>query len=82
MAQEDLGLQEEDELSLLETLDHVLSRGLVIAGDVTISVADIDLIYIGLNLLVGSVETIHQVLGARDLPGRTSNIEGSQGEQG
>ena len=32
---------EESELSLLETLDHVLNRGLVIAGEITISVADV-----------------------------------------
>ena len=43
---------EETDLSLLETLDHVLNRGLVIAGEITISVADIDLIFVGLNVLV------------------------------
>ncbi len=58
-------LDEEQELSLLETLDHVLNRGLVIAGEITISVADIDLIFLGLNILVSSVETAHQVLGER-----------------
>jgi hypothetical protein len=34
----------------------------VIAGEVIISVADIDLIYVGLNVLIGSVETIKEVL--------------------
>jgi hypothetical protein len=56
---------EGSELSLLETLDHVLNRGLVIAGEITISVADIDLIFVGLNVLVSSVETAHQVLHKR-----------------
>lgn len=56
---------ENNELSLLETLDHVLSRGLVIAGEITISVADIDLIFIGLNVLVSSVETAQEVLRKR-----------------
>lgn len=56
---------EESDLSLLETLDHVLNRGLVIAGEITISVADIDLIFIGLNVLVSSVETAHEVLRKR-----------------
>ncbi|HEX8853145.1 MAG TPA: gas vesicle protein [Pyrinomonadaceae bacterium] len=56
----------EDELSLLETLDHVLDRGLVIAGEITISVANIDLIYLGLNVLLGSVESVNKVLGARE----------------
>jgi hypothetical protein len=59
-------LDEGDELSLLETLDHVLDRGLVIAGEVTIAVADVDLIYLGLNLLLGSVESVNRVLGTRE----------------
>ena len=56
---------EQLELSLLETLDHVLTRGLVLAGEITISVADIDLIFVGLNVVLTSVETAHEVLGAR-----------------
>jgi hypothetical protein len=66
MAEEEFELDAEEELSLLETLDHVLDRGLVIAGEVTIAVADVDLIYVGLNLLLGSVETVNQVLGERE----------------
>lgn len=57
---------ESTDLSLLETLDHVLNRGLVIAGEITISVADIDLIFVGLNVLVSSVETAHEVLRKRE----------------
>lgn len=59
-------LEEESELSLLETLDHVLNRGLVIAGEITISVADIDLIFMGLNVLLSSVETANRVLNKRE----------------
>ena len=58
---------EETELSLLETLDHVLNRGMVIAGEITISVADIDLIFLGLNVLVSSVETAQEVLRNRQI---------------
>ena len=58
---------EESDLSLLETLDHVLNRGLVIAGEITISVADIDLIFIGLNVMVSSVEAAQEVLRKRGL---------------
>ena len=68
MRDEDLLRLEERDLSLLETLDHVLNRGLVIAGEITISVADIDLIFVGLNVLLGSAETIEQVLGRRHQP--------------
>lgn len=44
-------------VSLLEVLDRVLNKGVIIAGDLTISVADIDLLYLGLNVIVTSVET-------------------------
>ena len=60
------GEVEESELSLLETLDHVLNRGLVIAGEITISVADIDLVFLGLNVLLSSVETANDVLRRRE----------------
>lgn len=66
MADEVFGLGEDDELSLLETLDHVLDHGLVVAGEVTIAVADVDLVFVGLNLLLGSTETINRVLGTRE----------------
>ena len=66
MTEEEFELDEDEELSLLETLDHVLDRGLVIAGEVRIAVADVDLIFLGLNVLLGSVETVERVLGERE----------------
>jgi gas vesicle structural protein len=63
---------EESDLSLLETLDHVLNKGLVIAGEITISVADIDLIFVGLNVLVSSVEKAHEVLRERKTNARSA----------
>ena len=58
---------EEADLSLLETLDHVLNKGLVIAGEIRISVADVDLIFVGLNVLVTSIETANEVLRERNV---------------
>ena len=58
---------ESTDVSLLETLDHVLNRGLVIAGEITIAVADIDLIFVGLNVMVSSVETAQEVLRKRQM---------------
>ncbi|HZB46239.1 MAG TPA: gas vesicle protein [Pyrinomonadaceae bacterium] len=66
MINEEFEFGEEDELSLLETLDHVLDHGLVVAGEVTIAVANVDLIFVGLNVLLGSTETINRVLGGRE----------------
>ena len=64
---------EDSELSLLETLDHVLSRGLVIAGEITIAVADIDLIFLGLNVLLTSVETANDVIRRREAEKSTAS---------
>ena len=47
-------------VTVLELLDRVLNKGVVIAGDITISVADIDLLYLGVKLLLCSVETMEQ----------------------
>ena len=43
--------------SLCEVLDRVLTKGVVVYGDITISVADIDLLYLGLRLMLTSIET-------------------------
>ena len=48
----------EEEFSLTEVVNRVLDKGAVISGDVTISVAGVDLIYLGLKLLVSSVESM------------------------
>ena len=48
------------DISLLELLDRILDKGVVIAGDLVISVADIDLIYLGLKVILTSVETLEQ----------------------
>lgn len=42
--------------SLCELLDRVLNTGVVAMGEVVISVAGVDLIYLNLNLLLTSVE--------------------------
>jgi hypothetical protein len=42
------------DVSLVEVLDRALGAGVVITGDITLSLADIDLVYVSLRLLVGS----------------------------
>ncbi|HEY4934011.1 MAG TPA: gas vesicle protein [Terriglobales bacterium] len=43
--------------SLCEVLDRVLNKGAVIDGEATISVAGVDLVYLGLRLVLTSIET-------------------------
>jgi hypothetical protein len=47
-----------EELALLETLDHLLDRGVVIAGEAVISIGDVDLLYLGLNVVLANVDAI------------------------
>lgn len=49
---------QENELPLLETLDHLLDRGVVIAGDAVISIGDVDLLYLGLNIVLANVHAV------------------------
>jgi hypothetical protein len=50
----------DEELTVLDLADRLLNRGVVITGEATISVAGVDLIYLGLNVLLAAVETIAQ----------------------
>ena len=52
-----MALPQENNASLCELLDRVLNTGVVALGEIVISVAGVDLIYLNLNLLLTSVET-------------------------
>lgn len=47
----------DDDLTLLDVLDHVLNKGVMIRGNLIISLAGVDLVYVGLDVLLTSVET-------------------------
>jgi hypothetical protein len=44
-----------DDVALVDLLDRLLAGGVVIAGDLTISLADVDLVHISLRALISSV---------------------------
>ena len=48
---------EEREISLLDIVDHLLNTGVVIQGSLVVSLAGVDLLYVGLSAVVTSVET-------------------------
>jgi hypothetical protein len=58
MSDERRQLATQREVSLVEILDRTLGAGVVITGDVTLSLADIDLVYLSLRVVVGSVPTL------------------------
>ena len=49
-------------VSLCELLDRVLNNGAVLTGELSISVAGIELLYIGISLLISSVETLIEAM--------------------
>lgn len=54
-----------DQLALSELLDRALNKGVVLWGDATISVAGVDLVYLGLKVLLASVDTAERLRDAR-----------------
>ena len=88
-------LQRTRHVSLCEALDRILNTGVVALGEVTLSVADVDLIYLGLQLVITSVESGRELApagagpqSAPDLPPRLMADEpagpapaGATGEQ-
>lgn len=61
-------VSKEREIVLVDLLDRILYKGVVLWGDITISVANVDLIYLGLKVLLTSVDKAeemrrHMVLG-------------------
>jgi hypothetical protein len=47
-----------DEATLLDIVDNVLSKGVVLTGDLTIALAQVDLVYARLSLLLCAADRI------------------------
>jgi hypothetical protein len=56
----DISLDDVEHVSLCEALDRVLNKGAVVVGEATISVVDIDLVYLGLQVVLTSIETARE----------------------
>jgi Gas vesicle protein len=50
----------ERDVALVDLVDRLLGGGVVIAGDLTLAVADIDLVYVQLRALISSVATAEE----------------------
>lgn len=53
------------EIPLVEIIDRLLSRGVVLAGGATISVAGVDLIELKLNVVLASVDAFEREAARR-----------------
>jgi gas vesicle structural protein len=59
-------LVQAQELTLLDLVDRAVDHGVILTGDITIAVADVDLIYVGLQVLLASVERVQQLRAERE----------------
>ena len=51
-------------VTLVDALDKVLEKGAVINGDIVIRVADVDLVFLGLRLILTSVSKMEEMSGS------------------
>ena len=54
-------LAAQENVALVDLVDRLLGEGVVIAGDITLAVADVDLVYVGLRALISSVATAEEL---------------------
>ena len=60
-------IYEPEQLVLSDLINRVLDKGVVISADITISIADVDLIQLDLKLLISSLATLRQRAKRDDL---------------
>lgn len=60
-----LEIRHKRDLALADLLDRALNKGVVLWGEATISLAGVDLVYVGLKVLVASLETAERSRGMR-----------------
>jgi hypothetical protein len=51
----------QQQVTLIELVDRVLNKGVTLTGDITLSVAGVDLVYVGLRVLLASVSTLERI---------------------
>jgi hypothetical protein len=51
------------DVALVDLVDRLLAGGVVIAGDITLAVADVDLVYVSLRALISSAESAAPPMG-------------------
>ncbi len=54
-----VSVRTQQEVPLVELVDRLLNRGVVLAGQATISVAGVELIYLGINVVLAAADKIN-----------------------
>jgi hypothetical protein len=62
-------LADPDEASLLDLVDNVLNKGVVVTGDVVLGIAGVDLVYLRLSAVLCAIDRVVGRSGVPELPG-------------
>jgi hypothetical protein len=61
----------DDDVALVDLLDRLIDGGVVVTGDVVLSVADVDLVYLGLRLVLAPAHDIKESIRLTQRPAGT-----------
>ena len=59
-----------ERIALVDLLDRVLAGGVVVSGEVTLAIADVDMVRVSLRALVTSASALVKASGDAEVPGR------------
>jgi hypothetical protein len=54
-----------EQVALVDLIDRVIGGGVVITGDIVLGIADVDLVYLGLQLVIAPAHEVEQSISLR-----------------
>jgi len=63
---------QQENVTLVDALDKVLEKGAVVNGEIVIRMADVDLVFLGLRLILTSISKAEEVSGKHFSSGKKS----------
>lgn len=54
-----------EDIALVDLIDRLIGGGVVLSGDVVLSIADVDLVYLGLRLVLAPAHTVDESMRLR-----------------
>lgn len=54
-----------EDIALVDLIDRLIGGGVVLSGDVVLSIADVDLVYLGLRLVLAPAHTVDESIRLR-----------------
>ncbi|MGW6746408.1 gas vesicle protein [Streptomyces sp. NPDC055025] len=67
------------QIALIDLLDRLLTGGVVLTGDLTLSIADVDLVRISLRALIVAVRAEQRPQGPQEAPAERAALERALG---